>query len=102
MYVWKSNLMPKRFDAIALKWVVIMRDPTDEALLAHEMEHIKVQRRIGLIKYLWRYFTNSRFRALQEVGAYRVQGASDASIEHILHTRYNISLLEARDIIKCT
>jgi len=100
MLIIKTNLIPKRFDALALRWFILIRPEhaENEDLLAHEELHILQQRRDPL--YFWKWLTNKRFRARIEAEAYRVQGLSHASIEHLLHERYDLTISEAREFTK--
>ncbi len=96
-----NHFIPKRFDAISLRWFILVRPAhaDNKDLIAHELEHIRQQKR-GVISYFWRYFTNPRFRARVEIEAYRIQGASDMSILYILADKYGMGVREARDFIK--
>ena len=64
--------LPFGWDGLACKPFILLRkrasDSTD--LLAHEMVHIRQQERHGLLRYLYKYFTNETFRLEMEFEAY--------------------------------
>ena len=49
----------------------------DQALVQHEKYHAERMRKVGWLRWWWRYLTNGRFRLREEVRAYRVQLALD-------------------------
>jgi len=97
LYVWKCKYLG-RFDAVALRWCILMRDPTDEALLRHEMLHIQQQRKWGFFRYMYKWLFQKEFRAKVEVEAYKLQGLSDMDIHLKLASDYNISLEHCKKI----
>jgi len=87
--------LPFGFDGIALKWIVLIKKG-QEKILAHEMVHVRQQKQIGLVKYLFKYLTNSDFRVAIEYEAYRK--GSFMSIEQAEHMaeRYRTTLFPFR------
>jgi hypothetical protein len=72
-------LSSERSRGMALGWVILVRQPDQlgwvhsttgkkhiDALLRHEYKHIEEQRRIGRIKWFYKYLTNKSFREYQE------------------------------------
>ena len=47
-----------------------MKNPNNKHLLAHEMVHIKQQKREGVLKYLFKYVFSRDFRYKVEFEAY--------------------------------
>ncbi len=66
--------LPFHWDGLAIKPFIFLRKRASDStsLLAHEMVHIRQQNRHGLIKYLYKYFTNKTFRLEMEFEAYFV------------------------------
>ena len=97
--IFKSTWMPRRFDAISLRYFILVRPgKSTPELIAHERAHIKQQKDMGWL-YFWLWATNKRFRARVEIQAYRAQGASDASIQHVLYWKYMMTYDEAREFM---
>ena len=68
--------VPPGADAITIGPVISVRRAaaTDEHLLRHEVEHVHQWRRLGLVRFLWRYvgaYTRGRLRGYDHWGAYR-------------------------------
>lgn len=64
--------LPFHWDGLACKPFILLRKRASDSssLLAHEMIHIRQQERHGLLKYLYKYFTNETFRLEMEFEAY--------------------------------
>ena len=91
--------MPAWVHGLALSPSLILIDPSrrDDAVhLAHEREHCDQMRRVGTVRFWWRYLTDATFRQAAEVGAYRVSYAHAperlASFATALSTRYRLRL----------
>ena len=68
--------MPPGADAITIGPVVSIRRAaaSDEHLLLHEREHVEQWRRLGAVRFLWRYvgsYIRFRLHGYDHWGAYR-------------------------------
>ena len=61
--------LPFNFDGLALRWVILVKKGHD-AIIPHELVHIEQQKKIGYIKYMFKYLTNPDFRVQMEFEAY--------------------------------
>jgi len=67
----------------------------DAAYLAHEQVHAEQLRRIGVIRFWWRYLRDKRFRLAMEIPAFKAQCAIDKNYTHwawCLATEYNLDI----------
>lgn len=80
----------------------------DPALLAHEMTHAEQMRRLGWLRFWWRYATSPDFRQAVEVEAYRVQlrlqpGSLDVFAGYLADKyRLSLTLDQARALLQET
>jgi len=75
-WLWVGGPVPPGADAITVGPVVSIRRAAadDEHLLRHEQEHVHQWRRLGVIRFLWRYlgsYLRWRLRGYDHWGAYR-------------------------------
>lgn len=87
---------------IACYWFILIRSKYsgDLNLLHHEEIHISQQRNIGLLKYLWRYYTDKRFVAEVEYAAFKYGSKyTDRRIKHILENNYNVPIDVINEVI---
>ena len=61
--------LPFNFDGLALRWVILVKKGHD-AIIPHEQVHIEQQKKIGYVKYIFKYLTNPDFRVKMEYEAY--------------------------------
>ena len=96
-------------DGKALRFFILIDDRkrNKSSLLHHEMVHIEQMKRIGTIKYAWRYFVqhwcgDSTFRAEVETEAYMVGSKfSGPKTAYMLKTYYGISkFLDEEAVVK--
>lgn len=105
IWYWKRRPFGKR--GVALRWVIIIHEEHKEdlGLLRHERDHILLQKEVGIIKYLWKYFIeyefgNESFRAYAEARAFmKGSGYSKEVTANILRDNYGISHYHAKRAI---
>lgn len=75
-WLWVGGPVPPGADAIAIGSVVSVRTAAadDDHLLRHEQEHVRQWRRLGPVRFLFRYlgaYFRWRLRGYDHWGAYR-------------------------------
>jgi hypothetical protein len=82
--------LPFHWDGLACKPFIFLRKRASDSssLLAHEMVHIRQQERHGLLKYLYKYFTNETFRLKMEFEAYYMGSGMDSPEAREYASRY--------------
>jgi hypothetical protein len=75
-WLWVGGPVPPGADAITIGSVVSVRRVAadDEHLLRHELQHVRQWRRLGLLRFSWRYlgaYAHWRLRGYGHWGAYR-------------------------------
>lgn len=93
--------IPFGFDGVACRWFYIIKSShrEDQGLHEHERLHCMQMKTDGVVKYLWRYFTDDLYRAQVEYAAFKYGSKySDTRIQGILVNRYRIPLGVARRV----
>lgn len=76
MKILPVRWLPKTAQAMTVcPWLILILPARkeDQALIAHEMVHVRQQAATGWLAWWWRYLTDESFRLDQELEAYRVQ-----------------------------
>lgn len=94
MMVIRLPWLPGPFQGLALFGRLILVQRGHEGLIPHEKVHIAQQRRIGALRYHWRWLTDWRFRAGVEIEAYRKDGLTPREIADRLGRFYGIYVEE--------
>lgn len=80
--------LPFKWDAMALRWFIFHKGTMNDDLLRHEKIHLKQQRELGILKYLWLYCRNSEFRYAVEYEAYRWGSRMNKDEANMMAKRY--------------
>jgi hypothetical protein len=69
MTIIHTPYLPFNFDGMALRWIVLVKHGHD-SIIPHELIHIEQQKRLGFLRYMFKYLINKDFRVQMEFEAY--------------------------------
>jgi hypothetical protein len=69
----KKIITPLNFSFTLNPFIFISKKSDTPATMVHEEKHIEQQAKTGLIKFLWKYFTDKDYRYQVELEAYAAE-----------------------------